>query len=734
LLLDDNRGNFLDLSEPMPESFADKENERLSHLIDGLKSCCSDREKIELLDRDPRVKHWLQNPSWLRTFSQSLSQECELIIKSLVAIGQEDHLLQFAEGTHSLSEKLRMLLEELFPIETFYKEIGGIVGYHWALFSFLSQEKHAAQDRGFYHRPPGIDISSENQSVRDDIFEGIVSLPLLSEIYPVGGAADRLKLVEVETGLPLPAAKLIFCGYSLLEGLIRDLQAREYLYFKLFGKQIITPVAMMTSSEKDNHRHILSLCEEKKWFGRPKDLFRFFCQPVVPTMDKQGKWCLSGSMKLLMKPGGHGVLWKAAKQEGIFDWLEYLERKKILVRQINNPIAGTDYGLLAFCGIGFREDKVFGFASCPRQVQSAEGVNILIEKKLSLHTTFCLTNIEYCDFPKFSIEDVPMEPGSLFSQFPSNTNILFADISSIKETVKRCPIPGMLVNLKMLSYIDEEGRVQSQEVARLESTMQNMADCFAESFETPASHHEVALRTYLTYNHRRKTISTTKKLFLRDSLLETPEGCLYDLLQNAYDLLTNYCHVSLPSLPDMESYIQNGPSFLFLYHPALGPLYSIIGQKIRGGKWEPRSELKLEIAEVDIRQLNLSGSLHIVADQMIGEPDRNGTLQYSEKVGCCRLINVVVENRGINPQVAHVYWKGEIRRDELCEIIIHGDGEFYAQNVFLRGNMKIEVSSGMRLVAFEESGELKFRQEPSNKNRWSYHLCDNNAIQLSRSS
>ncbi len=733
----------------MSEFFAITENERLFHLVEGLKNCCSDREKIELLDRDPRVKQWLQNPSWLRTFSQSLSQECELIIKSLVAIGQEDHLLQSAGETNAFSEKMRVLLEELFPIEAFYKEIGGIVGYHWTLFSFLSQERPASQDRGHYHRPPGIDISSKNQSVREYILEGIVSLPLLSEIYPVGGAADRLKLVEAETGQPLPAAKLIFCGYSLLEGLIRDLQAREYLYFKLFGKQIITPIAMMTSSEKDNHRHIISLCDEKKWFGRPKDSFRFFCQPVVPTMDKQGKWCLSGSMRLLMKPGGHGVLWKVAKQAGIFDWLERLGRKKTLIRQINNPIAGTDYGLLAFCGIGLREDKAFGFASCPRQVQSAEGVNILIEKKFPMRTTFCLTNIEYCDFLKFSIEDVPIEPGSLFSQFPSNTNILFADIASIKEAVKYCPIPGMLVNLKMLSYTDEEGRVQSQEVARLESTMQNIADCFVESSESPSSHHDVSLRTYLIYNYRRKTISTTKKLFqepivkfhaaknfaigsLQDSLLETPEGCLYDLLQNAHDLLTNYCHISLPGLPDVESYIQNGPPFLFLYHPALGPLYSIIGQKIRGGKWGPRSELKLEIAEVDIFCLNLSGSLHIIADQIIGEPDRNGTLQYSEKVGRCRLINIAVENQGINPHLDHVYWKGEIHRDELCEIIIHGDGEFYAENVLLRGNMKIEVNSGTRLIAFEERGELKFKQEllDIRKNVWTYHLDDSD-IQLS---
>jgi hypothetical protein len=194
-------------------------------------------------------------------------------------------------------------------------------------------------------------------------------------------------------------------------------------------------------------------------------------------------------------------------------------------------------------------------------------------------------------------------------------------------------------------------------------------------------------------------------------LLETPEGCLYDLLQNAHDLLTNYCGVSLPPLADVETYIQNGPSFLFQYHPALGPLYSVIAQKIRGGKFDMNSEFKLEIAEVELLNLNLSGSLHIVAEQVMGEVSVDGVLHYSEKVGRCHLNNVTVENRGIDRSASNIFWRGEIHRHKLCEILIHGDGEFYAENLTLRGNIKIEVPSGSRLIAYEEKGEIKFKQQ-----------------------
>lgn len=50
----------------------------------------------------------------------------------------------------------------------------------------------------------------------------------LGEIYPMGGCGDRLGLVDSITGECLPAAMLPYCGRTLLEGLIRDLQVSEF--------------------------------------------------------------------------------------------------------------------------------------------------------------------------------------------------------------------------------------------------------------------------------------------------------------------------------------------------------------------------------------------------------------------------------------------------------------------------------------------------------------------------
>ena len=56
----------------------------------------------------------------------------------------------------------------------------------------------------------------------------VQGLPLMGEIYPLGGAGDRLGLVDSDTGECLPVCMLPYCGRTLLEGLIRDLQASHH--------------------------------------------------------------------------------------------------------------------------------------------------------------------------------------------------------------------------------------------------------------------------------------------------------------------------------------------------------------------------------------------------------------------------------------------------------------------------------------------------------------------------
>jgi UTP---glucose-1-phosphate uridylyltransferase len=711
----------------------------LEELLASLKNAETYSDKLTILDALPVVQNYFQRPNAIFLFLKKLTPEGEFAIKSIVAIGQAPVVFNLQSTLNHHFNKLVQLLEQLLEIEIFYQHIGGIIGYHLMVISLIdNQQKPAKLPSSInYIHPEGLHLAKDDVEAKQAVRRGVESLEHLAAIYPLGGAGDRLNLTDDVTGVPLPAACLPFLGRTLLEGLIRDLQALEYLSFKLFGKQHITPIGIMTSVEKNNHIHILNICKDCQWFGRPSDSFYFFIQPIVPVITMEGNWSMSDLLTLTLKPCGHGVLWKLAEEQGFFTWLEAKGRHQCLIRQINNPLAGTDNTLLALVGIGHHEHKAFGFASCERLINSDEGTNVLIETHDKQGYDYRLTNIEYTDFTKRGINELPAKPGSNFSIYPANTNILFADIPSIRKTLKVCPIPGQLVNMKSkVSYIDSHGQQSYVYGGRLESTMQNIADFIVDHFDHELTKEECkhALQTFIVYNTRVKTISTTKKCYKEgESPVSTPEQAYYDLLTNNYALLKQ-CQFELPEWINIDEYLLQGPPCILIFQPALGPLYSIITQKIRKGRLIQGAELQLEIAEVDIEDLTLEGSLLIEALAPLGIHDTSGLLQYGQE-SRCSLKHVTVRNKGIDRHTVQHYWKNDIKREEQVKIILHEGAEFHAENITLIGPHSFEVPAYHRLV-LEPHSEKKWTTHlsPIQKPTWSwkYTLDSQNNIQLER--
>ncbi len=690
-----------------------KEIRRLQTIAAHLGSAQSLQEKIEVLNSEENVQKFLEKKSFIRTMLAGLSPECELIIKSVIAIGQ-DHVFKDEEADSAA--RVRMLIEHLLPVESFYQEIGGLVGYQLTMLEQLVKEPASVEEK--YASPHPIDISHVNSGVRELVYRGIERMAELAEIYAVGGAADRLHL-EDGSGKVLPAASLVFHKKTLLGWLVDDLSAREYLYYKIFHQQLITPLALMTSLEKGNHGEILKILEENNWFLRGKENYRLFCQPVVPTIDKEGKWCTKGAMNLLLRPGGHGVIWKLAEEEGVMKWFSSQGRNKALVRQINNPVAGVDYGLLAFTGYGLANDKKFGFASCDHRRGSAEGMDIVIQKTDGKGHHYVVTNVEYCDEKRYK----KIEEDLGFDKLYANTNILFADLSAVLKALQKCFIPGMIMNMKPCMFESEAGEKKEQMIGRLESTMQNIADYLGDTFQGLLSKQELTkLSTFITFNRREKTISTIKKPYVKGApLAETPEGCMQDLLNNASELLAEYCHVKAPSA-------------MFFYHPSLGPIYEVIGQKIRGGSIASGSYLDLEIAELDMQGLELDGALLITAADPMGKVGVDGVRTYSENSGKCSLKNVRVRNLGVDAAQTKSIWKKSLLHKEACEIVIKGNGEFYAEDVLLEGGMRIDVEDGFKVTAFEKDGKIHFKQEKiiSPSWYWEYRAGQDGKIVLQK--
>lgn len=702
----------------------------LHPLLDNLKKNYSVDEKITFLNDHVEMDRSLIDN--LLSLADPTSQEerrlFELVIKSVIAIGQGGNV--FASSNNQL--KMKHLLTLLVELEHFYQDIGGIVGYHIRVLE-LMDEKNSPRNHSDeeFTKPYGLDISKSKETA-DATLNGLKHFPSMGMMFPIGGAGDRLGLADERTGEALPAGLLMFCGNTLIEGLMRDLQAKEYLYYKLFQKQLLTPVALMTSREKNNHEHVLEVFEKNQWFGRPHESFFFFDQPLVPLVTPEGNWVMKDHLEMALKPGGHGVMWKLARDRGVFEWFQSCNRDRVLIRQINNPMAGIDNGLLAFLGKGCGEGKSFGFLSCPRQIRSAEGVLVTVKRKNASGFDYRISNIEYTSFPLYGIEDVSGDEEE-YSIYPSNTNILFADLNKIQEALNECSIPGMLVNVKTgVNAKQANGEVREVQAGRLESTMQNISDQLVTISEVQLSksEQEKKLQVFVVYNDRVKTISVTKNSYVPGKpVQETPEGAFYDYLLNASDLLSNYCKVKTPFLGSREDYLARGPDFIFIYHPALGPLYQVISKKIKGGILHKGSELQLEIAEIDLENIEIDGSLLIEAKEVMGS-----NKCFNQLNGKCTLKNVRIINKGREKRPDQIFWKNQLLRHEKLKITLHGNAEFHAENLSITGNQEIEVQSGYRMVAKQVDVEVVYHLEKIDAPtwEWKYSISNQNEIQLFR--
>ncbi len=707
---------------------------RLLPLVKKLKEALSFQDKILLIDTFLSSEKSSDYHDLIPFFSSPLDSEEEFVIKAVIVMDQAPIIFNFQNISADYEEKLQSLIQHLVEIENFYIQLGGLIGYHLHFLSLILEQQHAKPSLSTHYTPPeGLFCNQELSSIRQSIRDGIQCLDQTAIFLPIGGAGDRLNLVEEITQQPLPAAILPFLGRTLLEGIIRDLQAYEHLFYKLHHQRIHIPISLMTSQEKNNHQHVYEIIVNHQWFGRPQESFLFFMQPLVPVITQEGNWSLTACLTLTLKPGGHGVMWKLAQDEGIIQKLTSQGYYQAFVRQINNPLASTDAALLALIGLGTKQHKSLGFLSCERILHASEGANVLIEEKTDAGYCYCISNIEYTDFDKKGIGEIPFEEGSIFSKYPSNTNILYVNMQSIEKSLESCSIPGALINMKTLvPYIDENGLKTEIQGGRLECTMQNIADYMMDEFPQPLEIEKdiEQLSTYILFSDRIKTISPTKKSFKKnESSLGTPEQAYYDIQQNNRELFVTHCLFTIPKFVSFDIYLEQGPNCFILFHPALGPLYSIVAQKIRKGRLAENAELQLEVAEIDIENLDLEGSLFIESLDPLG-------LMSNQEPPRCTLKNIKVCNQGINRQQTKHYWKNQMIHHEYAKIILHEGSEFYAENLTISGHQIFEVPAYHCMIVTSQTKNEKIEihltaiQSPSWS--WNYDYDKENRICLTK--
>jgi UDP-N-acetylglucosamine pyrophosphorylase len=657
------------------------------------------QEKVFLAASLIEVKEAFDSYPVVKSFLKHSGEESNFCFSLLVLLGQFSHVM---EGFSSIQQPLSLLEEMsslLVECERFYEPMGGLLGYYHQTLRLISEQKNGDVSDEYcsteYSEPPFNDFRNESQIVKKRVDRGLEELLSTAEVYTVGGAGERLGLIDPVTKESLPVANLLFLGRSMLENLFRDVEAREYFYEKTFHVPLSVPIVLMTSKEQGNDRKIESLLEQQGYFRKSKEQIKRVIQPLVPLFDLEGNFALKAPLTLLVKPGGHGVLWRLMYLRGVFDWLQVKKIQHLVIRQINNPLGGIDSALLGLVGVGSLENQLFGFASCPRMEGMAEGVNVLKERC----EKSALSNLEYTSFGAIEKKNPTFFTHQTFF---ANTNMLYANVQSMKELSQQVVAPGPIVNKKSDFSLLEKGQLVRKAACRLESTMQNIADYI----QTPCKE---KLKTFLNVHDRRQLFSVTKRSFSSlQSPLETPEYCLYDWYKMTLHLMQEIGVKDLPEEQTFERFFQEGPNFLFRFHPALGPLWASMREKMRGLSFYPFAELEVELADVMIHSLKLEGSLCVRSSLPCG---LKGKPESVPRFFCSE---ASFKNKGLyRPQTLKDILQGSLKHEEKVEFLLEEGSELNIQNVALEGSFSFSVPAYTRVWIEQDSStkKLKIKRE-----------------------
>jgi UDP-N-acetylglucosamine/UDP-N-acetylgalactosamine diphosphorylase len=236
----------------------------------------------------------------------------------------QQHLLQFWN-------ELTLIEQERFSTQ--------LAGLDWNLISSfknealksvsgIHEEARRALPPSHVVRIPRNDADRQAWKQARQLGEQTISAGKLGVVLLAGGQGTRLGFERSKGLFPIGPVT----GQSLLEILASQVVATS----KRFGRSI--PYFVMTS--EGTHQEIEAFYQENAYFGLdPKNVFLFH-QGYAPSLDlKTGQLLLSEKGQLSMSPDGHGGLFSALWNAGLFDEMKRLGVEYLFSHQVDNPLA-----------------------------------------------------------------------------------------------------------------------------------------------------------------------------------------------------------------------------------------------------------------------------------------------------------------------------------------------------------------------------------------------------------
>ena len=244
------------------------------------------------MDADPTVRAFVAAKGPVARALSNIDAEDAYLLRCVVACGQADAALRLdSDDPVHVANAVKPLCATMRNVERFYDMIGGVVGYQFAALELVHEafggppatvsealgqmDSDAASSSTAssstassstaspgspssssfaptceMHAPVGPDLRSDSRARSRGGRRPGLGAPSDGGGVPSPRRGGPPRLERPRDGREPSAALLNYNGRTLIEGLIRDLTAREWLYYKTHGSQVRTPVAVMTSAAK----------------------------------------------------------------------------------------------------------------------------------------------------------------------------------------------------------------------------------------------------------------------------------------------------------------------------------------------------------------------------------------------------------------------------------------------------------------------------------------------------
>ncbi len=470
---------------------------------------------------------------------------------------------------------------------------GGLVSYLQRARVLLAEARAGGRPYAGYlpNVPDKVVLTALGPEHREAERRGLAAARGLAVVLVAGGLGERLGYHGIKLDIPPE----ITTGRSYLELYARTLRAIA----DRAGRAV--PLVIMTSGQThDGTRRSL---EDNGYFGLDPELVWMLQQELVPALaDDQAHIALDGSLRILLKPHGHGDVHALLHASGVARRLAERGCTHLLfIQDTNGQVVNT---MLPALGVAVERRWAFGTVTIPRVPGEAVGALVRLRKGDRELTI----NVEYNQLDALlraagKAGDVADETG--YSPYPGNTNTLVVEMARYLTVLERTG--GVIAEFANPKYADAE-RTRFSTPTRLETMMQDLPKLFTRGERVGIT----VMETQIAFSPGKNKLSAAQSKAAQGQPARNATAAESDLYAVARRKLAAVGVQVEPSEETRFAGVPFASGARVVIDPSFALTLGELSERFRGGFLGREAHLVLEGTGLDVEDLQLRGRSALV--------------------------------------------------------------------------------------------------------------------------